>query len=358
MVGARPQFVKAAAVSRVLRAAHTEILVHTGQHYDDEMSGVFFRQLGLPEPEIHLGVGSGSHGAQTARMLVALEAAVLDERPDWVVVYGDTNSTLAAALAAAKLHVPIAHVESGLRSHNRAMPEEHNRVVTDHLSDLLLCPTRTAMRHLEREGLAARSRLVGDVMVDILRLSLPHAEWRFWLDRQDLDPSRRAALRAGAFALLTIHRAGNTDDPGRLERLIAGAGRLDLPVLFPAHPRVRGALDRHGLALPGHVLLAEPAPYFAMLGLQRDARVVLTDSGGVQKEAYLLGVPCVTLRAETEWPETLDGGWNVLAGDDPRAIAALAARPVPIAPRGEPFGDGHAAEAVVAALEAGAGRWP
>jgi UDP-GlcNAc3NAcA epimerase len=351
VVGARPQFVKAAAVSRVLRSRHTEILVHTGQHYDDALSGVFFRQLDLPEPDLHLGVGSASHAEQTARMLVALERVILEQRPDWILVYGDTNSTLAGALAAAKIGAPIAHVEAGLRSHNRAMPEEHNRVVTDHLADLLLCPTHTAMEHLRREGLAARGRLVGDVMVDILRLSLPNAEWSSWLGEQPIERTWRERVQPGQFALLTIHRAGNTDDPVRLTRLVGAMGDRDLPVLFPAHPRVRSALARYAIRVPANVLLVDPAPYFAMLGLQRDARVVLTDSGGVQKEAFLLGVPCVTLREETEWPETLEHGWNVLVGDDPAAIGTAARRPAPAGPRSAPFGDGRAAEAVVAALE-------
>jgi UDP-GlcNAc3NAcA epimerase len=350
VVGARPQFVKADAVSRVLRQRHTEMLVHTGQHYDDALSGVFFRQLALPAPDIHLGIGSGSHGAQTAAMLVALERAMRDRQPDWVLVYGDTNSTLAGALAAAKLGLRLAHVEAGLRSFNRAMPEEHNRVVTDHVADLLLCPTETAMAHLRREGLQERAVLVGDVMVDILSLSLPHAEWQPWLAGQGGDGRQPATPRPGAYALLTVHRAGNTDDPARLGRILQAVGDLDLPVVFPAHPRTAKALRAAHLVLPPNVWLSEPAPYLVMLGLQRDAAVILTDSGGVQKEAYLLGVPCVTLRAETEWPETLHGDWNTLVDADPAAIVAAASRSRPSAARGMPFGDGHAAEAVVAAL--------
>lgn len=352
IVGARPQFVKAAAVSAALRRRHTEILVHTGQHYDDAMSGVFFRQLGLPQPEVHLGVGSGSHAEQTAAMLVPLEEVMQRERPDWVLVYGDTNSTLAGALAAAKLHLPLAHVEAGLRSFNRAMPEEHNRVVTDHLGDLLLAPTRTAMAHLATEGLARRAVLVGDVMVDILLLSLPHAQWQPWLVEQGVGVDGIPTSDVGSYALLTVHRAANTDDPERLRRIVDAMGRLALRVVFPAHPRVRKMLERHAIGVPDNVLLCEPAPYFAMLGLQRDARVVLTDSGGVQKEAYLLGVPCVTLRAETEWPETLQGGWNRLVDGDPAAIVAAVEGGAPVEARGTPFGDGHAAGAVVDALEA------
>ncbi len=353
IVGARPQFVKAAAVSRVLRQRHTEILVHTGQHYDDALSGVFFRQLGLPEPEIHLGVGSGSHAEQTARMLVPLEQAMLDARPDWVLVYGDTNSTLAGALAAAKIQVPLAHVEAGLRSFNRAMPEEHNRVVTDHLADLLLAPTGTAMRNLAIEALSSRALLVGDVMVDILRLSLPLAGWQGWLREQS-----GLKLETRQFGVLTIHRAANTDDSVRLAQLLAGIGRLDFPVVFPVHPRTRKAMEHARISVPHSVLLCDPAPYLVLLGLMRDARIVLTDSGGVQKEAYVLAVPCVTLRAETEWIETLEDGWNVLVDVDQAAMLAAAHRPRPAqAPRAV-FGSGHAAEAVVAALEANPGTGP
>ena len=352
VVGARPQFVKAAAVSRILRRRHEETLVHTGQHYDDALSGVFFRELGLPSPEVDLGIGSGSHAAQTGAMLVALERVMLETQPDWVLVYGDTNSTLAGTLAAAKLCLPVAHVEAGLRSHDRGMPEEQNRIVADHLAELLLCPTVTAIGHLEREGLGSRALLVGDVMVDILQLSLPHATWREWL-AQELGPERTRRIVVGSYGLLTIHRAANTDDPERLAELLRGIGAIDMLVVFPAHPRVQKAIASAELTLPTNVLLCGPAPYFAMLGLQRDARVVLTDSGGVQKEAYVLAVPCVTLRAETEWPETLEGGWNVLA-DRAETIAAAAPRPRPGGAPGTPFGDGNAATRVVAALEADA----
>jgi len=240
-----------------------------------------------------------------------------------------------------------------LRSHDRTMPEEQNRIVADHLAELLLCPTLTAVEHLEREGLGSKALLIGDVMVDILQLSLPHATWREWL-AGELGPERAGRIGIGGYGLLTIHRAANTDDPERLAELLRGVGAIDLPVVFPAHPRVRKAIGSAGLALPGNVFLCGPAPYLAMLGLQRDARVVLTDSGGVQKEAYVLGVPCVTLRAETEWPETLQGGWNVLA-DRAETIAAAALRPRPGGAPGTPFGDGDAAAQVVAAMEARAG---
>jgi UDP-N-acetylglucosamine 2-epimerase len=350
VVGARPQFIKAAAVSYLLRQDHIEVLVHTGQHYDDTLSGIFFRELALPRPEIQLGIGSGSHAEQTAGMLIGLERAMLAERPDWVLVYGDTNSTLAGALAAAKLGIKLAHVEAGLRSFNRALPEEHNRVVTDHLADVLLCPTDTAMGHLRHEGLGERACLIGDVMVDILNQSLPYAEWRTWLAGQVTDGWPVSALDPGRYALLTVHRPGNTDDLTRLGRILCAVEEIDLPVLFPAHPRTLKALRAANLRTPANMWLCQPAPYLAMLGLERDARVILTDSGGVQKEAYILGVPCVTLRAETEWPETLHDGWNVLVDTDPAQIVAAVQRSRPIGDRGTPFGDGHAAEAVVRVL--------
>jgi UDP-N-acetylglucosamine 2-epimerase len=275
-------------------------------------------------------------------MLAALEHVMLAERPDWVLVYGDTNSTLAGALAAVKLGIPVTHVEAGLRSFNRQMPEEHNRVVTDHVADLLLAPTETAMSHLSREGLSDRSVLVGDVMVDVLRQSAPLASRAGW-----------AQHAPGSYALLTVHRAANTDDPARLGHIMSAVERLGMPVIFPAHPRTRKAMERFGTAPGPAILVSEPAPYLSMLALQRDARVILTDSGGVQKEAFLLGVPCVTLRAETEWIETLQGGWNALADSDEATIVAAALRPRPAQPPGQPFGDGHAAERVVSNLE----RW-
>jgi UDP-GlcNAc3NAcA epimerase len=340
VVGARPQFVKAAAVSAVLRRRHRETLVHTGQHYDDAMSGVFFRELAVPPPEVNLGIGSGPHGAQTGAMLAALENVILSEQPDWVLVYGDTNSTLAGALASAKLGIPITHVEAGLRSFNRGMPEEHNRVVTDHLADLLLAPTATAMHHLAAEGLGARAVLVGDVMVDVLRRSLPLASREAYSD-----------YATGTYALLTVHRASNTDDPDCLREIVSAAGDLGMPVMFPVHPRTRSAMHRHGIVPGPSVRCEEPLPYLTLLALQRDARVILTDSGGIQKEAFLLGVPCVTLRAETEWTETLVDGWNVLTQHNHALIISAANRARPTAPLAQPFGDGHAAERVAGALE-------
>ncbi|MDW8234486.1 MAG: UDP-N-acetylglucosamine 2-epimerase (non-hydrolyzing), partial [Roseiflexaceae bacterium] len=305
IVGARPQFIKAAAVSRVLRLRHREVLVHTGQHYDANMSAVFFDELGIPPPDVNLAVGSASHGAQTGAMLAKIEEVLLAECPDWVLVYGDTNSTLAGALAAAKLHIPVAHVEAGLRSFNRAMPEEINRVLTDHISDLLLCPSETAVENLAREGITRGVVLIGDVMADALRLAV---------ERADDSVLESSGVQQGSYALATVHRAENTDDPLRLQGILTGLTLLDMPVIFPAHPRARRAIAALGWTPPAHMRLIDPVGYLNMIALMRGARVVLTDSGGVQKEAYWLGVPCVTLRDETEWVETVTCGWNTLAG--------------------------------------------
>ncbi|GIX49588.1 MAG: UDP-N-acetyl glucosamine 2-epimerase [Candidatus Tectimicrobiota bacterium] len=349
IVGARPQFIKCAPVSRALRAVASEVLVHTGQHYDAAMSEVFFRDLELPPPAYHLGVGSGSHAYQTGEMLKRIEAVLLAERPDWVLVYGDTNSTLAGALAAAKLHLPVAHVEAGLRSFNRAMPEEINRVLTDHLACLLLCPTETAVANLAREGLTAGVHLVGDVMYDALWDHLEVAERRSTiLEQLGLEPR--------AYLVATVHRAENTDQPARLKALLVALERLaqeGYPVVFPVHPRTRqqlAALDWR----PGPRLhLLSPLPYLDMLRLEAAAAVILTDSGGVQKEAYWLQVPCVTLREETEWVETVHTGWNVLVGTDVARIveAVRAARPGAAVPW--PWPRGAASRAIAALLARG-----
>ena len=343
IVGARPQFIKAAAFSRELREQHHEVLVHTGQHYDAALSDVFFQELELPKPDHHLGVGSGSHGRQTGQMLERLESVLADETPDWVVVFGDTNSTLAGALAAAKLRLPLAHVEAGLRSFDRSMPEEINRIVADHCSDLLFCPTETAIEQLTREGLSERAHLTGDIMYDSLLQHLPLIEERSGI-------IERLGLAPGGYALATVHRASNTDDPAALGRILEALAQLDEPVVFPMHPRARLALVSADLETAANVQVIEPVGYLEMLALERTARMVLTDSGGVQKEAYLLGVPCVTLREETEWPETLIDGWNVLAGSEPQRMLDAARRP---RPEGEPpqvFGDGHAARQMVRLL--------
>jgi len=350
VVGARPQFVKAAPVSRALRADHEEILVHTGQHYDEEMSAAFLRDLELPEPDVNLGVGSGSHGVQTGEMLGRLEPVLLDHQPDGVLLYGDTNSTLAGAVVAAKVAYGddgrpwIAHVEAGLRSFNQRMPEERNRIVADHLSDVLLAPTTTAMTNLAREGLAERSELVGDVMVDAYD----------WAVRRAGDHLPAEARGIREFVLLTLHRAENVDRPGRLGRILDGLAAVGMPVIFPVHPRTRAAIDRGGHALPTNVRAIGPVGYLAMVALEAGARVVATDSGGVQKEAYLAGVPCITLRSETEWVETVEAGWNRVVDADPDALAAALAdeRFMDRArPRPALYGEGRTAPRIVAALE-------
>ena len=345
IVGNRPQFVKAAAVSRLLREGHEELLVHTGQHYDDELSKVFFEELGIPAPDRELGAGSGSNTEQTARILTALAPVLAELRPGLALVYGDTNSTLAGALAAAQADIPVGHVEAGMRSFDRSMPEELNRVLTDHASDLLLCSTQTAMDNLAHEGVQGEPHLVGDVMADVsLAFREIAAERSTILAELDLE--------RGAYLVVTAHRAGNVDDPDRLERLVALLEALPQPVVFPVHPRTRGRLEAAGLLdrLSG-VTLVPPLGYLDFLELARHARAILTDSGGVQKEAYLLGVPCVTLRDTTEWVETVDAGWNVLVDlDREAALAALERTPPPERP--ELYGGGRAAERVRDAVSA------
>lgn len=340
IVGARPQFVKLAAVSRAIRQAHQEIIVHTGQHYDYAMSAQFFAELDIPEPDYHLDVGSGTHGAQTARMLEAIEQILLKDRPDWLIVYGDTNSTLAGALAGAKLHLPIAHVEAGLRSFNRAMPEEINRVVTDHLADRLFCPTETARDNLSNEGIVRGVEVVGDVMYDILLEARPK------IDEHAGALLPRLGITAGNYALVTVHRASNTDNPEAMQDIAFALNKLEMPVIFPVHPRTRNCLQRYDIVWEKHVRLIEPVGYIDMLALEQHAFRVLTDSGGVQKEAFLLGVPCITLREETEWVETVQAGWNTLVGTRPHDILNALHKSGPGAAVQNPFGDGHAARLI------------
>jgi UDP-GlcNAc3NAcA epimerase len=344
VIGNRPQFIKAAAVSDRLRAAGDEVLVHTGQHYDDELSRVFFEELGLPRPEHHLDLGGGSNSSQTARMLAALEPLVIDSAADAVLVYGDTNSTLAGALAGAQARVPVAHVEAGMRSYDRAMPEELNRVLTDHASDLLLCSSERAAENLRAEGVRGAIDVVGDVMVDVALLLGPRA-------RERTDVLERYGVQPGGFVLITVHRAGNVDDPARLERLVELLEALPLPAVLPLHPRTARRLEQAGLRdrVERAVRVTSSLGYLDFTALLQHARALLTDSGGVQKESYLAGVPCVTLRDTTEWTETVDAGWNVLVDLDREAALEALERPRPTA-HPPLYGDGRAGERVVAAL--------
>ena len=315
IVGARPQFIKCAPVSRELRKEHEEILVHTGQHYDHGMSAVFFEELAIPEPDYNLGIGSGMHGRQTGAMLGAIEDVLEREEPEIVLVYGDTNSTLAGALAAAKMHVPVAHVEAGLRSFDRRMPEEVNRVLTDHASDILFCPTATAVRNLATEGIMEGVFLVGDVMVDAMNHNRTVAEERSRILED-------AGVRSGEYLVVTVHRPSNTDSRENMAAIIGALGEAGVPVVFPVHPRTRKFLLGYDLlaAMPENIRITEPLGYLDMLRLMAHAKKILTDSGGVQKEAYMLGVPCITLRENTEWVETVEAGWNVLVGAEGEGI--------------------------------------
>lgn len=348
VVGARPQFIKASAFAAALRKSQDpggidHCLVHTGQHYDDAMSDVFFRELKLDPPDTNLEVGSGGHGLQTGEMLKRLEPVLVDLAPDALLVYGDTNSTLSAALAAAKLDLPIAHVEAGLRSYRRTMPEEINRVVTDRLSTLLFCPSEDAAANCEREGITAGVEVVGDVMRDALDLQR---------DALPANPAETWGLESGRYALATIHRAENTDDPVRLAAIMAGlvaVADTGLPVLLPIHPRTRGRVNLDELVAHG-LQIMEPQSFAQMVALEAGARVILTDSGGVQKEALWLGVPCVTVRDETEWVETVTCGWNQLVRADPSAIVDAALRPKPAGEAPTIYGDGRASERILKSL--------
>jgi UDP-GlcNAc3NAcA epimerase len=346
VVGNRPQFIKAAAVSGPLRERHEEILVHTGQHHDDSLSRVFFTELGLARPDRELHIGGGSNTSQTARMLSALEPLMAELHPEAALVYGDTNSTLAGALAAAQARVPVVHVEAGMRSFDRAMPEELNRVLSDHLSELLLCSSQSAAANLRAESVAGLIDVVGDVMVDVAMRWQPAA-------RADASVPAAYGLTAGKYLLMTAHRAGNVDDPARLRALVELLEAIPKPVLLPLHPRTRARLLDTGLlprlAQSSGVHLTEPLGYVEFSALVCQARAVLTDSGGVQKEAYLAAVPCVTLRANTEWVETVDSGWNTLVDLDKDATLAALEREPP-AERPPLYGDGHAAERCVEAI--------
>lgn len=355
IVGARPQFIKAAAVSReILKHPGTleEVMVHTGQHYDPNMSQVFFDELEIPVPKYNLEVSGGTHGVMTGRMLEGIEQVLLKERPDWVLVYGDTNSTLAGALAAVKLHIPIVHVEAGLRSFNTHMPEEINRIITDRVSTLLLCPTQVAVENLSKESLVDGVHNVGDVMYDVAL---------FYRERavRQSQVMTLLGLEKGSFALVTCHRAENTDDPKRLSEIMSALAEVqkDLPIVLPLHPRTRKLIGEYGL---NHYLadmrIVEPLAFLDMIALEQSAALIITDSGGVQKEAFFYGVPCITMRDETEWVETVDLGWNHLVGADRQAIVSAVRmsrlKPLVERKRDEPYGRGEAAQAIVSLLKA------
>ncbi len=351
VVGARPQFIKAAPVSKALQSAgHQEFLVHTGQHYDISMSQVFFDELDLPQPDINLGVGSGNHGRQTGKMLMGIEDALIAEKPDYLLVYGDTNSTLAGALAAAKLGIPLAHVEAGLRSYNREMPEEHNRVLTDHCADMLFCPTQTAVDNLAKEGLTRGVYLVGDPMMDAMLMFADKAR-KHSIIMEDLG------LTKNDYLLATIHRAYNTDNPQILKEIISLLAQIDEIVVFPIHPRTRQKMQEFGLQDEknlGNLKLIDPLSYLDMLILEQNSRLILTDSGGIQKEAYIFGIPCLTLRTETEWVETVSNGWNLLVGVDPERIAAGLRNIFPSKDQSPAlFGNGKSAHEIVRILSQG-----
>ena len=367
IVGARPQFIKAAPVSKAIEKYNsetgnpklTEIIVHTGQHFDADMSDIFFRELDIPEPDYNLDVNNSSHGAMTGRMLVKIEEVLIREKPDWALTYGDTNSTLAGALAAVKLYIPVAHVEAGLRSFNRKMPEEHNRVLTDHCSDILFCPTRTAIENLNREGISGKDSssaaggnrplvaLVGDVMYDSVLHNMEIAE-------KYSDILKKLNLKPKGYALATVHRAENTDQPERLKSILQGFEEIaqeGLQVIIPVHPRTRQSLKNSKFSIKNSKLnFIKPVSYLDMLLLEKSAQVILTDSGGVQKEAYWFEVPCITLRDETEWVETVDAGWNVVVGADHKKIVDAAKffkRPDHLS---DLYGDGRAGEKIVEIL--------
>ncbi|MDU2312808.1 MAG: UDP-N-acetylglucosamine 2-epimerase (non-hydrolyzing) [Varibaculum cambriense] len=345
VVGARPQFVKLAPIAKAMQKQGVEhIIVHTGQHYDPMLSDVFFRDLGIPSPDEHLGIGSGNHGEQTGKMLIAIEPILQKYQPDWVLVYGDTNSTLAAAVAAVKLHLPLAHLEAGLRSFNRRMPEEHNRVLTDHAADLLLAPTAVAAEHLHHEGLADRTVVVGDVMTDVV------LQVKEQVKDKPSPIMEEFGFAEGAYRLATIHRPDNTDGKARLEQILNSLADLDLPTVILAHPRLVAKCKEHGIELGRRNLLAHrPLAYPELVASTLHSAGVITDSGGLQKEAFLLRTMCTTVRPETEWVETVELGWNQLVepGD---ALIEAAQRPQVKATDQTPYGNGKAAEKVTATL--------
>jgi len=345
IIGARPNFIKSIAVSREIRKEFEEILIHTGQHYDYEMSDLFFEELRIPEPDYHLGIGSGMQGEQVGKMLIAIEAVLLKEEPDLALVYGDTNSTLGGALAAAKHNIPVAHVEAGLRSFDRNMPEEINRVLTDHISNLLFCPTQVTVDNLAKEGITEGVCLVGDVMADTLEYNKEIAEKRSKILEE-------LGLQDKGYLVATVHRQSNTDNRENLKNIIGAFCELDCPIVFAAHPRTVKYMKQYGFCkkLSKNIRLIKPPGYMDMLKLMSHARKILTDSGGIQKEAYMLKVPCITLRENTEWVETVRDGWNVLVGPDRARIIKMAREFEPVSKQGDIFGRG-AAEKITRCLK-------
>ena len=344
IVGARPQFIKAAMVSKAWGQSGEEAILHTGQHYDENMSRLFFNELSLPEPEVNLGVGGGSHAEQTSRMLVGIDQYITEKAPEWVILYGDTNSTLAGALCAAKRLIKTAHVEAGLRSFNRAMPEEINRVVSDTLANLLFCPTIQAVENLKREGISSGVFNVGDVMADGLFFFLKAAEEKSTILAE-------LGLSPQGYGLVTLHRSGNVDDRGKLAAILKGLEQIDFPLILPVHPRTLKMLVQFSLTVPDNIRIIEPLGYLDMLMMEQNAECILTDSGGIQKEAYLLGTRCITLRDETEWVETLAAGWNCLTGADSSKIAARFFDFKPQGSRPDIYGDGHASDKIIEILK-------
>lgn len=360
IIGARPQFIKAAPFSAAFRQRHNEVLVHTGQHYDANMSDVFFSELGIPKPDYNLGVGSGNHGAQTGRMLEKIEELLLKEKPEGLLVYGDTNSTLAGALAASKLHVPIFHVEAGLRSYNMRMPEEQNRVMTDHIATLLLCPTKTALDNLAKEGITKGVYNTGDIMYDAVLRNITISRQRYgdgaWLAHLRSENAYIPNLKEKHYYLATIHRGENTDYSNKLREIFTAFAKLDKPVLLPLHPRTRKLLSELDIPM-NNILITQPVGYLLMLYLTANAYMLLTDSGGLQKEAYFLKTPCTTLRDQTEWVETLENGWNILSPINSYNIIQCSNRSLVCLQYAQPtlFGDGHAAEYIIQAIVNGGG---
>lgn len=346
IVGARPQFIKCAPVSKELRKNHQEILVHTGQHYDDEMSKLFFDELDIPKPDYNLDVGSGLHGEQTGKMLIEIEKILLDEKPEFVLIYGDTNSTVAGALAAAKLHIPVGHVESGLRSFDRSMPEEINRVVSDHVSVILFVPTQTAERNLQKEGITKGVFNTGDVMYDALLSNIKIAE-------KHSEILSKLKLKSKDYLLATVHRPSNTDRKKNLEDILSAFSKIKKKIVFPAHPRALKYIEKYNLRdkFGENVLLVKPVGYLDFLLLEKNASKILTDSGGIQKEAYILKVPCITLRENTEWIETIKDGWNILVGSDTEKIVEAVENFYPRSNQNKYYGDGNASKKIKNILE-------